>query len=94
LHEMLFSMWFFFFFFEQLDMKTCAAIAGWQAHSHEVAAVQFSADETSIFSVGKDNKVHPLPFSLSLSLSFLLPLPLPLPLPPLTRSHFHLTHKR
>lgn len=39
------------------DMKTCAAIAGFQAHSHEVAAVQFSADETSIFSVGKDNKI-------------------------------------
>jgi WD40 repeat protein len=39
------------------DMKTCAAIAGWQAHTHEVVAVQFSADETSIFSVGKDNRI-------------------------------------
>jgi WD40 repeat protein len=78
------------------DMKTCAAIAGWQAHSHEVAAVQFSADETSVFSVGKDNKVCTGDHTITLSHALTR-----LPRPPtlshaLTRSHtlshIHTTH--
>jgi len=39
------------------DMSTCSAIMGWNAHDAEVLSVQFSDDETSIFSMGKDNKV-------------------------------------
>ena len=39
------------------DMSTCSPIMGWNAHDGEVLSVQFGDDETSIFSMGKDNKV-------------------------------------
>lgn len=39
-------------------MKTGAAITGWQAHRGEVMGVQFSTDETSVYSVGSDDKMY------------------------------------
>lgn len=39
------------------DMGTCNCIMSWKAHEGEVYSVQFSFDETSIFSLGSDNQV-------------------------------------
>jgi len=40
------------------DMKSCTAITGWQAHRAEVRDVRFSTDETSIYSMGADEKIY------------------------------------
>ena len=40
-----------------VDMRTCDCLNGWHAHSTDILNVQFSVDETSIFSLGADGKV-------------------------------------
>ena len=37
-------------------MRTCDCLVGWHAHSTDVLDVQFSVDETSLFSLGADGK--------------------------------------
>jgi WD40 repeat protein len=39
------------------DMSSCSPIMGWNAHEGEVISIQFSYDETSVFSMGSDNKI-------------------------------------
>mmetsp|Transcript_11114 Transcript_11114/g.15332 ORF Transcript_11114/g.15332 Transcript_11114/m.15332 type:complete len:688 (+) Transcript_11114:52-2115(+) len=39
------------------DVSFCSAIMGWNAHDGEVISVQFTADETSIISMGSDGKI-------------------------------------
>ncbi len=39
------------------DISYCSPIMGWNAHDGEVIAVEFSMDETQIFSLGTDGKV-------------------------------------
>jgi len=39
------------------DMRTCDCLNGWHAHSTDILNVQFSVDETSIFSLGADGKL-------------------------------------
>ena len=36
-------------------------LMGWQGHIGEVYAVEFSCDETTVFSAGEDGKVGPKP---------------------------------
>jgi hypothetical protein len=38
-------------------------IMGWRAHNGEVAGVQFSYDETAVFTIGTDHKVCTLSIS-------------------------------
>ena len=49
------------------DMRTCDCLNGWHAHSTDILNVQFSVDETSLFSLGADGKVtlqhHKISFS-------------------------------
>ena len=40
-----------------VDMRTCDCLIGWHAHSTDILDVQFSTDETSLFSLGADGKV-------------------------------------
>jgi hypothetical protein len=40
-----------------IDTGFCSAIMGWNAHNGEILAVQFSEDETAVFSMGIDGKV-------------------------------------
>eukprot|EP00794_Sanderia_malayensis_P005508 gene5508-6193_t len=39
------------------DMRTCDCLVGWHAHSTDVVDVQFSVDETSLYSLGADGKL-------------------------------------
>eukprot|EP00795_Rhopilema_esculentum_P012522 gene12522-3207_t len=39
------------------DMRTCDCLVGWHAHSSDVLDVQFSVDETSLYSLGADGKL-------------------------------------
>ncbi len=38
------------------DVSQSECLCGWNAHEGEVFNVQFSSDETSVYSMGKDNK--------------------------------------
>ena len=42
------------------DMRSFDCLIGWQAHEGEVCSMQFSADETTAYSMGTDGKVCPL----------------------------------
>ncbi len=42
---------------EFVDTSSCSAIMGWNAHEGEVLSVQFSYDETCVYSLGSDGKV-------------------------------------
>ena len=42
------------------DMRSFDCLIGWQAHEGEVCSMQFSADETTAYSMGTDGKVYPL----------------------------------
>lgn len=46
---------FSFFFF--LDMRSFDCLNGWLAHEGEICSLQFSADETTVYSMGTDGKV-------------------------------------
>ena len=41
-------------------MRSFDCLIGWQAHEGEVCSMQFSADETTAYSMGTDGKVYPL----------------------------------
>lgn len=40
------------------DMRSFDCLIGWQAHEGEVCSIQFSADETTAYSMGTDGKVR------------------------------------
>ena len=40
------------------DMTSFDCLIGWQAHEGEVCSIQFSADETTAYSMGTDGKVR------------------------------------
>jgi hypothetical protein len=40
-----------------VETSSFKPIVGWKAHNGEVAGVQFSYDETALFTIGTDNKV-------------------------------------
>ena len=42
-----------------IDMRSFDCLIGWQAHEGEVCSMQFSADETTTYSMGTDGKVYP-----------------------------------
>ena len=39
-------------------MRSFDCLIGWQAHEGEVCSIQFSADETTAYSMGTDGKVR------------------------------------
>ncbi len=39
-------------------MRTCDCLVGWHAHGTDVVDVQFTVDETSLYSLGADGKVR------------------------------------
>lgn len=41
-----------------IDMRSFDCLIGWQAHEGEVCSIQFSADETTVYSMGTDGKVN------------------------------------
>lgn len=41
-----------------IDMRSFDCLIGWQAHVGEVCSMQFSADETTAYSMGTDGKVR------------------------------------
>ena len=40
-----------------LDIRSYDCLMCWRAHTGQVISVQFSVDETSVFSLGRDNQV-------------------------------------
>ena len=44
------------------DMRSFDCLIGWQAHVGEVCSMQFSADETTAYSMGTDGKVNVLSY--------------------------------
>lgn len=40
-----------------LDMRSFDCLNGWLAHEGEICSMQFSADETAVYSMGTDGKV-------------------------------------
>ena len=47
----------FSYFVAHTDMRSYDCLIGWQAHEGEVCSMQFSADETTAYSMGTDGKV-------------------------------------
>ena len=41
-----------------VDMRTYDCLNAWHAHIGEVCSIQFSVDETTIYSMGSDGKVR------------------------------------
>ena len=48
-----------YFVYFLIDMRSFDCLIGWQAHEGEVCSMQFSADETTAYSMGTDGKVYP-----------------------------------